>query len=46
MEATVEMQWDIYVQCGRHISSGAYAYNMDCMYTSASGHIADCNGFI
>ena len=22
----VEVQWDIYVQCGRHICSGVYAY--------------------
>ena len=24
------MQWDIYVQCGRHICSGAYANNVKC----------------
>ena len=25
---------------------GTYAKNVKCMYTSATGHIADCNEFI
>ena len=46
MWAAVEVQWDIYVQCGRHISSGAYASNVECLYSSAPGHIVDCIEFI
>ena len=37
----IVVQWDKYVQCGRHICSGAYASNVKCMYTSAPGHTAD-----
>ena len=39
MLTTVEVQWDIYVQCGRDICSRAYASNVECMYTSVPGHI-------
>ena len=46
METTVEVQWDIYLQCGRHICSGAYASSVECMYISASGHIVDCIEFM
>ena len=46
METAGVMQWDKYVQCGRHICSGAYANNVKCMYTSAPGHIVDCSEFI
>ena len=28
-----------HVQCGRHITSGAYANNVQCMYASDHGHI-------
>ena len=28
-----------FVQCNRHICSGIYASNVECMYTSAPGHI-------
>ena len=41
-----EVQWNIYVQCGRHICSGPYASKVECMYTSASGHIVDCSELI
>ena len=41
MQTTVEVQGDMYVQCGRHICSGAYASNVEYMYNSASGHIVD-----
>ena len=34
------------MQCGRPISSGAYANNVLCMYTSAPGHIIDCTELI
>ena len=42
IDTTVWVEWDIYVQCGRHISSAAYANNVKFMYTNASGHIIDC----
>ena len=42
----VEMQWDIYVQCGRHICPVAYVNNVKCIYTSALGDIVDCSEFI
>ena len=29
-----------------HSCSGTYASNISCMYTSATGHIPDCSGFI
>ena len=35
------MQWEIYMQCGRHICSGAYASAVEYMYTSAPGQIID-----
>ena len=46
----------LYVECGRnaveqtcvmckHICSGAYANNVECMHTSVSGHIVDCSEF-
>ena len=44
VESTV--QWDMYVQCGKHICSGVYANNVKCMYTSASGHVFECTEFI
>ena len=46
METTVEVQLDIYLQCGRHISSGACASNVEYMYTSTSGDIVHCIEFI
>ena len=46
MHITVEVQWDIYVQYGRYICSGAFASHVEWMYTSAPGHIFDCIGFI
>ena len=42
MYTTVEVQWDTYVQCGRHICSGAYLSNMELMYSSGHGHIVYC----
>ena len=33
----------MYMQCGMHICSGAYANNVKCMHTSASCHIVDCS---
>ena len=41
----MEVQWDIYVQCGRYICSGVHAKNVKFMYTSAFGHIIDCSKF-
>ena len=46
MEITVAVQWDIYVQCGMHICSGAYDNNVKWLYTIAPGHIVDCIEFI
>ena len=46
MKTTVEVQWGIYVQCGRHTSSGAYASNLEYIYTSASGQVVDCCEFM
>ena len=46
MWMTVAVQWDIYMLYDRNICSGAYANNVKCMYTSASGHIVDCREFI
>ena len=46
MQATVAVQWSIYVQCGRHICPGPYANNVKCIYTGVHGHIVDCNEFI
>ena len=43
---TIEGQWGISVQCGRHIQSGEYVSNVKYMYTSAPGHIIDCIEFI
>ena len=43
---SVEVQWDIAVQCDRHICSGAYDSNMECMSTSVPGHIVHCSEFI
>ena len=34
------------MQCGRHIFQGHYANNVECMYTSVSGHIGDCSELI
>ena len=42
----VQMQWEIYVKCGRHICSGAYISNIRCIYTSTPAHIIDCIEFI
>ena len=39
---TLEVQWNIYVWCGRHIFSGSYVNNMKFMYASASGCTIDC----
>ena len=45
METTAAVQWSIYVQCGRHISSGAYTNNVKCLYTSVPDYIIDCSEF-
>ena len=37
----LEVQQNIYVQCGGHICSGMYSNNVKCMYTGAPGHIID-----
>ena len=41
----VLVQWYMYVQCGRHIYSGAYANNMKCIY-SKTCQIVDYSKFI
>ena len=46
MKTTVVVQWDIHMQCGRHICSEAYVNNVKCMYTSACADIVDCTEFI
>ena len=46
MQTTVEVQWGIHMQCGRHVYSGAYVSNMKCFYTNAPGHIIDCIEFV
>ena len=46
MQNTVLMQWDIQVQWGKYVCSGAYANNMKCMYISVYGHIGNCTVFI
>ena len=45
VKTTVDVQWDIYVQSGRHICLKAYAINVECMYTSVPGNIADYSEF-
>ena len=42
----VVVQWDKYVQCGRHICSRVYASNVGCMFTGDPGHTVHCNEFI
>ena len=34
------------MQYHRHICSGAYASNVECMYNSTLGHITDCSELI
>ena len=46
MWSIVVVQWDIHMQYGRHICSGAYVNNLKCMYSSAFGDILDCIEFI
>ena len=46
MQPTVDMQWDIHVQCGRHICSWANANNVNCMFMSIPGHTGDGAEFI
>ena len=46
MWPVVEVQWDIYIQCGRHTCSRAHASNVKYMYTSSPVHIIDCSEFI
>ena len=42
----VEVLWNLNLQHGRHICSGAYANNVECMYTSVPGHTIDYSRFI
>ena len=46
MQTSIEVKWDIYVQCGRYLCSGEYAHNIKCMYTSTFGLIIDCSELI
>ena len=41
MLTTVAVKWDIHVEFGRHICSGAYVNNVKCIYTSDCGHTVD-----
>ena len=41
MQATVDVQWDIFVQCDWHIYSAAYVNNVKHMYFSAFGDIVE-----
>ena len=43
---TVVVQWDVYVECHRHICLGACVNDEKHMYICVSGHIIDCIGFI
>ena len=43
---TVVVQYNIYVQCGRHISSEAYTNDVKCMYNSSPGDTVDCSEFL
>ena len=45
MWTMVEVQWDMFVKCIRHICSGIYASNVKCMDAGGSGHIIDCIEF-
>ena len=42
----VEVQWDVYMQFGRHICSVTYVNNVKCIHTCAFGHIIDCIEFL
>ena len=46
MYTTLLVEWDIQLQFGRNISSGAYASNVKCKYTNACGGNVDCTEFI
>ena len=46
MDTTIEVQLDTYVQCGSQICLGAYASNVEYMYSSPSGQIVDCSNLI
>ena len=47
MYTTVVVQWNMYMQYGKHIiCCGAYANNVKCMYSIFSGHIVDCSEFL
>ena len=43
---TVAIHWNMYVHFGRHMSSETHANNVNCMYSSASGHTIDFINFI
>ena len=40
------MQWNIYIQCGRHICLMEYTNNVKCVYTSVLSHIIDFSGLM
>ena len=40
------IQWDIYVQHGKHICWGEHDNNVECMHTCASVYTVDCSEFI
>ena len=39
------MQWGMYMQCERHIYSGPYGNNVECIYTAVPGHTISCSEF-
>ena len=43
---TVEVHWDINIQCRRCICTGAYGSNVKCLYASPSGQIIDFTEFL
>ena len=45
IQNTLEVQWDIHVQCVKHICFGTYVSNVKCMYTSTPGYMIDSFGF-
>ena len=45
MWTTEEVQWNMHVQGGRHICSGAYVNNVIIMYTSVCDGIVYCIEF-
>ena len=46
VNTTGAVKWNIYMQRGRYLFSGAYANNVKYMCTIVPGHISDCSEFM